>query len=203
MVLRKMQMRLTSAWDTLSKAIPALLFLIFSLCPAVSGAEVFYAQDEALTLAFPEAERIEKKTFILTDSQHASAQKAARAKIESKLFTFHIGFKEGEPYRYAAIDTHTVRTHPETFMVVLSPGGEILETIVLAFHEPPEYLPGERWLEQFHGESDPSALWPGKEIAGIFGSTLTANATSSGIRKVLTLYKTLIQQSASATEGEQ
>ena len=86
-----------------------------------------------------------------------------------------------------------VRTLPETFMVLLSPTGEVRMTVILAFHEPPDYLPSERWLEQFRGEKLSPELWVGREIAGIVGSTLSAQAMTQGVRKVLALFDILVK----------
>lgn len=167
---------------------------IFVLSPIFLFAKVFYAKDEALKLAFPEADQIETRTFIMRDSELQRAQQMARTPIESKLFTFYVGKKKGAIIGYAAIDTHIVRTLPGTFMVVLSPEGQVQTTVVLAFHEPPEYLPSERWLEQFRNKTLSPDLWVGRDIAGIVGSTLTTQAITEGIRKVLTLFEILIKE---------
>ncbi|MCO6430944.1 MAG: FMN-binding protein [Deltaproteobacteria bacterium] len=157
-------------------------------------AEVFYAQDEALELAFPEHNRIEKQTFVMTGAQKEEVEKAAKVRIESNLFTFYKGYKEDQLLGYAAIDTHMVRSMTETFMVVLTPEGASLKTVILAFNEPPEYIASQRWLDQFNGKNLDNRLWPGQEIHGIVGSTLTANAMTAGVRKILALHKVLISK---------
>lgn len=164
------------------------------LGPALLFAKVFYAKDEALKLAFPDADQVEMRTFFLTNDELAWAEQMARTRIESKLFTLYMGKKRGAIIGYAAIDTHIVRTLPETFMVVLSPQGQVRTVVVLAFHEPTEYFPSERWLAQFHNEKLSPDLWVGQHIAGIAGSTLTAQAMTQGIRKVLALFEILIKE---------
>ena len=164
------------------------------LSPIPSFAKVFYAKDEALKLAFPNADQVETRTFIMKDSEVQKAEQLARTRIASKLFTFYVGKKAGTIVGYAAIDTHTVRTLPETFMVVLSPEGRVKTTLILAFHEPPEYLASERWLKQFQGKELSSELGVGRGIAGIAGSTLTSHAMAQGIRKVLALFQILIKE---------
>jgi Fe-S cluster biosynthesis and repair protein YggX len=166
----------------------------FALLGPAAHAKVFYARDEALKLAFPDADRIEIRTFILTEAQLKKAEQRARTKIESRLFTFYVGRKGDRVLGYAAIDSHIVRTLPETFMVVLTPAGEVRTTLVLAFYEPLEYAPAERWLEQFRERKLSADLWVGRDIAGIAGSTLTAHAITRGVRKVLALFEILIQE---------
>ncbi len=99
----------------------AMLGLIATLCASRAHAKVFLAKDEALALAFPGAERVEERTFILTDAQKAEVERRARAPLESQLWTIYVGWKDGAVQGYAIIDTHTVRTLPETFMAVLDP----------------------------------------------------------------------------------
>ena len=170
------------------------LFFLFAIgfMPVASAAEVFYSQEEALALVFPKADEVEKKSYILSSKQLELAQKLARTKIDSKLFTFFAGKKEGKVIKYAAIDSNIVRTLPEAFMVVLSPEGKVLSTVILAFHEPSEYLPPESWLEQFVGSSTDDQLVPGRDISGILGSTLSVRAISKGVRKIQALHKILI-----------
>ena len=167
---------------------------IFLLGPIPSYGKIFYAKDEALKLAFPDADSVEPRTFILKDAEIQRAQQRARTRIDSKLFTFYIGKKNGQILGYAAMESHVVRTLYATIMVVLSPAGQILSTVVLAFHEPPEYLPSEKWLGQFPHKGLSPELWPGREIAGILGSTLSVQAITGGVRKVLALFEILIKE---------
>jgi len=169
-----------------------VLIVLFFTSPANLTAKVFYAKDEAIKAAFPEADVIEKQTFFLTDDQQKQVEAIARTRLDSKLVTMYIGKRSQKPLGYAMIDVHTVRTLPEAVMVVLSPEGRVVSTLILAFYEPLEYLPNERWLRQF----DQARLAPdfrvGGRIAGITGATLTARAMTESVRKVLALYQVLI-----------
>jgi hypothetical protein len=156
-------------------------------------AKVFYTRPEALQLAFPQAERVETETFILGEKQVQQVQEIARTKLDSKLATFYVGIKEGKVLGYAFIDNHIVRTLPEALVVVLSPDGVVQKLHVLAFYEPLDYLPSERWLKQFAQKTAETAMRLGWDIHGIAGSTLTARAITKGVRKVLALYQVLIK----------
>ncbi len=152
-----------------------------------ASATVFLAKDEALALAFPGNDRIEERVVILTDDQKAEIERRARAKLESQLWTIYVGWKGTEVQGYAVIDSHIVRTLPETFMVVLDPKGTLRRVDVLAFHEPPEYLPPERWIGQFTGRGLDDDLKLGAGIQGITGATLSAQAMTAGVRRALAL----------------
>lgn len=167
------------------------LWLVLRVLPA--GATVFLAKDEALALAFPGAERIEERVFILTDAQKAEVERQARAPLESQLWTLHVGWKGTEVLGYAVIDSHVVRTMPETFMVVIDPTGTLRRVDVLAFNEPPEYLPTARWIEQFPGHRLDDDLKLGAGVQGITGATLSARAMTAGVRRALALFAVLVQ----------
>ena len=167
------------------------LSLVMVLLPV--DATVFLAKDEALALAFPGAERIEARVFILTDAQKAEVERQARAPLESQLWTLHVGWKGTEVLGYVIIDSHVVRTMPETFMVVIDPKGTLRRVDVLAFNEPPEYLPTARWIEQFPGHRLDDDLKLGAGVQGITGATLSAQAMTAGVRRALALFAVLVQ----------
>jgi Na+-translocating ferredoxin:NAD+ oxidoreductase RnfG subunit len=174
----------------------AMLGLIATLCASRAHAKVFLAKDEALALAFPGAEHVEERTFILTDAQKAEVERRAHAPLESQLWTIYVGWKDGAVQGYAIIDTHTVRTLPETFMAVLDPKGTLRKVEILAFHEPPEYLPTDRWVAQFTGRGLDDDLKIGGAVQGITGATLSAQAMTAGVRRVLALFAVLVPEAA-------
>jgi Na+-translocating ferredoxin:NAD+ oxidoreductase RnfG subunit len=159
----------------------------------LTWAKVFYSQKGAVKLAFPDeqVDRVEKSISILSPEQLHRAEKLARSKLESKIVKFYIGWKDDRPTGYAFIDVHTVRTKAEAFMVVLDPNGVVRSLHVLAFHEPLEYLPVERWFEQFRGKDRDDSLRPGRDIHAVSGATLSTHAASDGVRRVLALFSIL------------
>lgn len=182
----------------------ALLLLTATLLPATWGAapvaraEVFASQREALQQAFPEAERFERRTVLLSESEARAVEARAQSRLESRIVTWHIGMQGGRVLGYALIDVHNVRTLPEAFMVVLSPDGRVLQTRILAFYEPHDYLPTERWLQQFNGWLPGALTAQAGEVHGISGATFSTRAVNGGVRRALALYELL---AAGATAG--
>ena len=166
----------------------------FILSVSLANAEVFYAQDEAMKIAFPDADEVKTKTLFIQGSNVEHIEKLSRAKVDSGLFTFFVAYKNGAPTGYAAIGSNIVRTYPQTYMVVLNPDGSVKTTLILAFHEPLDYLPTDKWLEQFKEKDIKESIRPGDDIAGILGSSLSVNAVSAGVRKVLAVYDTFKEQ---------
>lgn len=158
------------------------------LCATPSHAEVFHSRQGALKLAFPQADAVKRKHVFLREAQRQQIAELSGARLEAKLLTVYAGYKNGRLLGHAFIDTHTVRTLPETFMVVISAAGEVTRVQILAFHEPREYLPPPKWLEQFHRRRYDSAR---SGIAGIAGSTLSAHAITRATRKILAIHKVI------------
>lgn len=171
-----------------------LLAFVLAVAAPHADAEVFYAKDEALALAFPDTNAIEAETVFLTDEQVAAVRAQVGVELDSHLFTYYVARRGDAVLGYAVIDTHTVRTLPETFLVVLGPEGTISRLMLLAFYEPREYMPPQRWLTQFEGRDLTGSGWRlGHDIHGISGATLTARALPQALRKILALYRLVIQ----------
>jgi Na+-translocating ferredoxin:NAD+ oxidoreductase RnfG subunit len=66
--------------------------------------------------------------------------------------------------------------------------------MVLAFHEPEDYLPPERWLRQFEEKSLGPGVQLRRDIHGISGATLSSQAVTNAVRLSLALFQLLIQE---------
>jgi hypothetical protein len=162
------------------------------LAPSASEGRVFYGKKEALEEVFPDADRVEKVTHFLTDAQLAKVRELSGDEGDDKIVTWHVGHRGDQVLGYAYFETHTVRTLPETLLVVLSPTGDVQNVLLLAFYEPPEYEPSARWLDQFDAAQLTPDLRVSRKIHGITGATLTAHAATRGVRKALALYQVLV-----------
>ena len=170
----------------------AAVCLAIAVLTGTGRAKVFYAREEAMHLAFPGATRVEPRDFFLTTEQKHQIEERSKSRVESDLLTVYSGYQGERLIGWAILDTHVVRTLPETFLVVLSPDGAVAATHVLAFYEPLEYLPSDRWLEQFRGKETDDDLNVGRGIAAITGSTLTSHAVAGGIRRALAIHAVLL-----------
>jgi Na+-translocating ferredoxin:NAD+ oxidoreductase RnfG subunit len=175
-----------------SRGLAAALLASLLAAAAPAQAKVFYSQKEALALAFPDAERVERRTELLDDAQARAVEQLARAELPSRLVTLYTGYRGGEVLGHAVIEQHTVRTQPEAFLVVMTPDGRVRSIRVLAFYEPEEYLPPERWLRQFDERPLDDRLRLEGEIHGIAGATLSARAVTAGVRRALAVYQVLV-----------
>ena len=169
------------------------LLFILCLCFASSSfGKIFYSKEEAMELAFGKGAQVELLSLFPDKNDIAQIEAAAHTKLESGMFTFYVGKKQGKILGYAAIESETVRTKPETLLIVLSPAGEIQQVTLLAFHEPPEYQAPDRWFQQFN-KLPLAEIDFNKGIQGISGATLSTRSALASVRKVLAIYQILLK----------
>ena len=173
--------------------ITSILFLAILALSSTSQATVFYSKEEAFEVAFGAGAEVEPLAVFLTDEQAELIEKTAQVKLDSKLFTFYVGKRGGQTLGYAAIESHNVRTQPETELILLSPTGELVRVEMLAFHEPPEYQPPARWFERLY-KRPLKDLRLNQGVDGIAGATLSSRASLEGIRKVMAIYQIALKE---------
>ena len=166
---------------------------VFSLLALVLAAmaegKVVVSVEEALDLAFPGATTV-RETLFLTDQQVAEAAELSGFDVPSALVTRYEALDEGGVVvGHAYLDTHRVRTLPETVMIAVGPEGGVLRVEVVVFREPIEYVPREGWYRQFDEEKLDDELALKRGIRPVTGATLTARATTEAVRRVLAIHQ--------------
>ena len=146
----------------------------------------------ALARAFP-GQAVERRTLYLRPEEVRAVEKAARSKLPSAVVTVFVA-RDGEKVTgRAVLDTHNVRTMPESLLTVIEPDGRLRMALVLQFGEPPDYLPREGWLKTFEGKSVESDLAPGRGVRRVTGSTLTVQALTEAVRRSLALDRIVLR----------
>lgn len=179
---------------TLKIILRLLPVVLAILVPSAAGAGVYLTQEQALKLAFPKATAIERRTVFLTEEQVKSIQSVAKAKVESKIVAYYVGKGSKGIEGYAFFETHVVRTMPETFMAVITPDGTLRFVEMLAFYEPEDYVPPRKWLGLFSSKKLDETLWVKRGVRNIAGATLTAQAITQGVRKILAIFEVVVQK---------
>jgi hypothetical protein len=181
--------------------------LLIVLAPALAliggqapvRAEVFHSRQAALELAFPGAERVEAVDVVLSPGQAEEIRRVSGVRPASRLATAYVGWSGSRPLGWAFLDTHDVRTLPETVLLVVAPTGRLSQVRLLAFHEPPEYRPGPDWLARLAGARLDDELKLGHGVDGISGATLSAQAVAAAARRVLAVWQVAFAPPATET----
>ncbi len=180
--------------------IGSLFALGFVLAPTPSSSEVFTRPPDALKRAFPKAERIDARDVLLTDDMVRRIEKLARTRPRDRLVTFYTAVTDGRVAGHAVVHSHIVRTKRETFLLVFEPDGRIRHVDIIAFFEPLEYMPTERWLAQLRGKSANHRLTVGDDVAAISGATLSARGIAEEARWLLAALRETTSGAVAARE---
>ena len=177
-------MRATSGVCVLSSiAVGACLWLG---APPRAGCEVMLKEADALARAFP-GETALRHTLYLNPEQVAAVERTAKSKLPSAVITAFETRKGGTVTGRAVLDTHVVRTMPETVLTVVEPDGRLRMALVLQFGEPPDYLPREGWLKSLETKPLDDDLWPGRGVRRVTGATLTVQTLTEAVRRGLAI----------------
>ena len=160
--------------------------------PSRADSEVMLKEADALARAFP-GETALRHTLYLKPEQVVAVEKAARSKLPSAMITAFETRKGDTVTGRAVLDTHVVRTMPETVLTVVEPDGRLRMALVLQFGEPPDYLPREGWLKALETKPLDDDLWPGRGIHRVTGATLTVQALTEAVRRGLALERIVLR----------
>ncbi len=157
----------------------ASLALLLAAPPAIG------ADEQIVRGLLPEADLVEARDVLLTSEMVTRIERLARTRVRERLVTFYTARRAGRVVGYAAIQAHVVRTKRETLALAFEADGRIRRISILAFLEPPEYRPPDRWLAQFEGKGTADRLAVGDDIAPITGATLSARGIAEQARWLL------------------
>lgn len=168
------------------------LFAALVVLTASEGrARLLLTQKQALGLAFPAEAAVERKTAFLTESQVRAAEALAKAKVESKVWTYYAATSSGAAAGWAYFDRVVVRTMPATVMAAVAPDGTLRFLEVLTFDEPDDYKASPRWLAQLKGRALDKDLRIGGVLRNQTGATLTSAAFAEAARRMLAVHAVL------------
>ena len=157
-----------------------------------AAAAVLISPVEAMQHTFgPDAE-VTKQNTLLTGAQAETVSRRAGLKLQTKIYRIYTAAIEGKPVGYGVLITRDVRQKDAAVLYMITPQGVIKRIEIIAFNEPPEYMPQTTYLEQFEGKSRADTLRVGKDIPTISGATLSARNVTDGARLALAIFETVI-----------
>ncbi len=169
---------------------PVIIVWGFLTSSSVDAQFGLVTREEALASAFPDATVAAERIF-LTDEQAERIETIARVDLNAKLYARYIVSRSGVVVGRAYVDTHQVRTKNESLLVSLDVSGRVKRIDVTAFLEPPDYMAGPSWMRQFYDRPLDGDLAIQRAIRPIAGATLTAQAVSQAVRRVMAIDQVL------------
>lgn len=149
--------------------------------------------DEVIQSSFTGVSTIEPKQIILTKEQFSQVQSRAKAAVRTKVYRYYDIKSSTERLGYAVLIARKVRGKNATVLYAFDNTGRLKFTEILAFGEPPEYIPNKTWMSQLQDKDASAALTLGKDIPTISGSTLSARSITEGARVARAIYEIVLK----------
>jgi len=163
--------------------------LVLMLTQASAFGQLLLKPADAIKAAYPTATSSKKQAILLTNAQASKVQKLTKKKLKSKIFTFYLIKKDKKVVSYAGLYTNKVRSKTGTYIVFINPNGKIDSIEIVAFNEPPEYIPKKRWLKLFNEKTINDNIKVKESIPNLSGATMSANSTSDTAKLMLAVWK--------------
>jgi hypothetical protein len=170
-----------------------LLLMMLLLLSIKADAGVLMTPQNAMIQNYGSDIEINKKSILLNKSQFASISEKAKMKLSTKLYRAFVLKKAHEIVGYALLINETVRSKNAAVLYMIEPKGSIKAIEIVAFNEPPEYMPSAIWISQLKDKSALDELRVGKDIPTITGATMSARNIADGSRLALALYEVVLK----------
>ncbi len=162
--------------------------LVLLLLKGTAGAEVYLTEAQALKIVLPKSEAIDREARSLTDAQRAQLQAKTGLRFPEKQFLFFIGKSKGKVDGYAVIMNEIGKHEFITFIVGVTPKGEVSDCAVMEFRESRGWeVREQRFLRQFRGKKGADPIQVNRDIVNYTGATLSSHAIARGVKRALLL----------------
>lgn len=175
----------------MKKIFSALLFGIF--LSQSSAAKTNTSVDDVINSSFDGVTAVEPKQLILTKEQFSQVQSRAKAAVRTKIYRYYDIKSDAKSLGYAVLISREVRSKKATVLYAFDNCGTLKFTEIMAFGEPPEYIPGKTWMGQLQNKESSALLTVGKDIPTVSGSTLSARSITEGARIARAIYEIVLK----------
>ena len=150
--------------------------------------EIYFTEDEAAKVMFPDSEKIRRETLQLTAEQKAFVEQVIGWEFPEYTFDVFIGETQGKVDGYAMIQNTIGKHRPITYMVGVTATGECSNFEVLVYREARgNEIATKRFNYQYHGKTIGDPIRINRDIINITGATMSVRSASAGVKRVLVL----------------
>jgi len=148
---------------------------------------------EVIETSFDNVGTIEPKSLILSSAQFKQVRSRAKAAIKTKVYRYYDIVSAGKSIGKAVLITRKVRSKKATVLYAFDKKGTLRFSEIMAFGEPPEFIPSKIWMTQLQKQKPTAKLTVGKDIPTISGSTLSASSITEGARVARAIYEIVLK----------
>lgn len=149
--------------------------------------------EEVVKTSFKNVSAVEPKSLILTKAQFSKVRTEAKAAIKTKVYRYYNIMSKSKKVGVGVLITRKVRAKKATVLYAFDNKGSLRFSEIMAFGEPPEYIPSSIWMGQLQDQKKTAQLTVGKDIPTISGSTLSARSLTEGARVARAIYEIVLK----------
>ena len=170
------------------KKLSLVVFFITSI-----HAQLLLSPFDALKMNFNDDIKIEKKSILISKVQAQAVQERAKVKLTTKIYKTFKVTQADKLLGYGILVIQKVRTKNSAVLSIITPEGMLKGIEIIAFNEPPEYIPSKIWVDKFKDVKLDETLKLGKKIPNISGATFSARSATDASRIALAIYEIIIK----------
>lgn len=162
-------------------------------------AETFCSIEDALKVALPGSQTINKETKSLSEEQKKIIAKKAEIEFDPELdkgyYNFFIAQTGGEVNAYAIEDTVKGRWGNIHYIMSLDLLGKVKDVVILELKEKlGRSIKEHKFLGQYIRKSVSDKIKLNQDIKGIAGATISSRVMTNGIRKLVYIFNELYKK---------
>ncbi len=166
-----------------------LFLFILTLLPLHS--DMLITPEAAAKAHFGENVTVIKRSAMLSATQLERVEKEAKTPLGSKIVRLFECRRDAGKVATGILLVRKVRTKDAVVLYLFDANATLKAAEMIAFGEPGEYLPNERWFEQLGEAPETRPLRMGEDVSTITGATLSARAISDGARAARAVFRVL------------
>jgi len=159
----------------------------------VSIAKSKVSVESVIKSSFKNVSDIQPKSLILSSAQFEKVRSRAKASLKTKVYRYYDIMSVGKSISKAVLITRKVRSKKATVLYAFDQKGTLRFSEIMAFGEPPEFIPSKIWMSQFQKQTPTAKLTVGKDIPTISGATLSAHTITEGARVARAIYEIVLK----------
>ncbi len=150
--------------------------------------EIYFTEDEAAKVMFPDSATIRQETLTLTAEQKDFVEQRIGWKFPEHSFPVYLGETKGEIDGYAIVQNTIGKHRPITYMVGVDKEGDVSNFEVLVYREARgNEIATKRFNYQYQGKDVRDPIRINRDIINISGATMSVRSASAGVKRVLVL----------------
>ena len=169
------------------------ILLLGMLLSQVGMAKSKISVEQVIKTSFKNVNEVKTKSLILSSKQFKEVRSRAKAAIKTKVYRYYDIVSAGKSIGKAVLITRKVRSKKATVLYAFDTKGTLRFSEIMAFGEPPEFVPSKIWMSQLQKQKPSAKLTVGKDIPTISGSTMSASSITEGARVARAIYEIVLK----------